>query len=251
MRIKVLVDDVAPEGVRPVHGFAALVESEDGTILFDTGPDGTLVLEALYQVDISVADLDLLVISHHHRDHSGGAARILYERSRLEVSVPVGSAGRIAKGLPPAAVVFGERGGRQLLPGIWTTGDLGGDVPEQALIIETPAGRSLLTGCGHPGVTKLLAAAAGPIDVLVGGLHDLSEHIRYAFELHTRCILRHGDRGDHQTLRKIAVVPHATPQQVAVAEDDFLPSVASDACRLQADRLNRTQKVVHLDHVAD
>lgn len=174
MRMTVLIDDVVPEGIRPVHGFAALLESEDGIILFDTGPDGGLLLEALDRVGVVPADLDLLVLSHHHRDHSGGAARILYERPRLEVSVPVGSAGRFAKALPRTAVIHGERGMRQLLPGISTTGDLGGDVPEHALTMETSAGRGMLTGCGHPGVARLLAATAGPVDVIVGGLHELT-----------------------------------------------------------------------------
>lgn len=174
MRIEVLVDDVVPEGVRPVHGFAALVTTAGGTILFDAGPDGDLLVEALERAGLTVADLDVLVLSHAHRDHTGGAARILFDRPRMEVSVPVGSAGRLVKSLPPSVVVRGERGRRRLAPGVWTTGDLGGDVPEQALVIEAPTGMALLTGCGHPGLEALLAAAGGPVDLLVGGLHDLS-----------------------------------------------------------------------------
>lgn len=174
MMIKVLVDDLAPEDRRSVHGFSALVEAPDMTVLFDTGPDGDVMMEALEAEGLEVSDLDLVVLSHAHRDHSGGLARLLFERPRLTVSAPRAAAPSIAKGLPRKALVLGEDGPRDLAIDIGTTGDLGGDIPEQALLLWTGEGTVVLTGCGHPGLTALVGAAGGEVSLVIGGIHDLA-----------------------------------------------------------------------------
>ncbi len=174
MRITVLVDDVAPEGVAQVHGFSALVEGADALILFDTGPDGEVLMAALEREGVGVRDLDMVVLSHAHRDHSGGLARLLYDHPRLPVSVPVGASSEISKMLPREAMVTGEDGARPLARHISTTGDMGGRIPEQALILGSDEGNVVLTGCGHPGIAALVAAAGGKAFLVIGGIHDLS-----------------------------------------------------------------------------
>jgi 7,8-dihydropterin-6-yl-methyl-4-(beta-D-ribofuranosyl)aminobenzene 5'-phosphate synthase len=174
MRITVLVDDLAPEGRGSAHGFSALVETGGAKVLFDTGPDGELLLGAMAVEGVSVTDLDMVVVSHSHKDHSGGLARLLYDRPRLPVSAPLRSAPEIAKMLPREAVVLGEQGPRDLAPNLRTTGDLQGDIPEQALVLTTDRGLVVLTGCGHQGLGMVLAAANGNVTMVIGGLHDLA-----------------------------------------------------------------------------
>jgi 7,8-dihydropterin-6-yl-methyl-4-(beta-D-ribofuranosyl)aminobenzene 5'-phosphate synthase len=175
LRIVVLVDDIAPEDRRAAVGFSALVETDDDRILFDTGPDGDLLLEALVTEGLDVADLDMVVVSHDHKDHVGGLPRLLYERPRLPVSAPLRSALGITKMIPREAMVTGEEGPRELAPNIRTTGDLKGEVSEQALVVATEDGNVVLTGCGHSGLGMLLAAAGGNVVYVVGGLHDLAD----------------------------------------------------------------------------
>jgi len=175
MRITLLVDDVAPEGRRGAQGFSALVEAPDVLLLFDTGPDGDLLLEAMDAVGVSVGDLDQVVVSHTHRDHVGGLARLLYDRPRLPVSVPVSVAHQVSRMLPREAIVIGEKSPREVATHVMTTGELGGDVPEQALVFETAPGSVVLSGCGHPGLGTLLMAAGGNVVMVIGGVHDLSE----------------------------------------------------------------------------
>lgn len=175
MRIKVLVDDIAAEEDRAAFGFSALVTTPDITILFDTGPDGELLLRALDEEGVAPGDLDLVMVSHDHKDHAGGLARLLYEEPRLPVSAPMTSAPDIARRLPREAVVLGERGPRALAPHMSTTGTLPGEVPEQALVMSTSNGHVVVTGCGHPGLGMLLAAIEGNVTTLVGGFHDLSD----------------------------------------------------------------------------
>ena len=53
-------------------GFAALVEVDGKTILFDTGwrPDTVLKNAAEFEIDLS--EVDTVVLSHNHADHTGG-----------------------------------------------------------------------------------------------------------------------------------------------------------------------------------
>jgi 7,8-dihydropterin-6-yl-methyl-4-(beta-D-ribofuranosyl)aminobenzene 5'-phosphate synthase len=174
MRITVLVDDIVPEGMEPAHGFSALVEAGGSTILFDAGPDGELLMEALGREGKEPADIDVVVVSHHHRDHTGGLARVLYDHPRIPVSVPVRSASKVANMLPREALVLGEEGPREVAPGVIVTGDLDGDIPEQVMLLETARGRVMLVGCGHPGIHMLMRVAGGSLGMLIGGIHDLS-----------------------------------------------------------------------------
>ena len=70
--ITILVENTAP--VAPLqgeYGFAALVETDNRTILFDTGLGDALLRNAeLLRKDL--AKVDTLVISHGHFDHTGG-----------------------------------------------------------------------------------------------------------------------------------------------------------------------------------
>jgi 7,8-dihydropterin-6-yl-methyl-4-(beta-D-ribofuranosyl)aminobenzene 5'-phosphate synthase len=57
------------------------------------------------------------------------------------------------------------------------TGEVAGDVREQSLVVETSRGLVILTGCAHPSVTAMAAAAKavrnGPVDLVLGGFHLL------------------------------------------------------------------------------
>jgi 7,8-dihydropterin-6-yl-methyl-4-(beta-D-ribofuranosyl)aminobenzene 5'-phosphate synthase len=174
MRLTLLIDDIVPEGVTPVDGFSILVEAPDALVLFDTGPDGEVLLAALDRVGVGVRDLDLVVISHSPKCHSGGLARLLFEHRRLPVSVPVSESSKISKMIPRDALVLGEDGPRKLAKHIMTTGDMGGEVPEQALILETDHGNVVLNGCAHPGIANMMTAAGGSTSMIIGGFHDLS-----------------------------------------------------------------------------
>jgi 7,8-dihydropterin-6-yl-methyl-4-(beta-D-ribofuranosyl)aminobenzene 5'-phosphate synthase len=54
------------------HGLSILVEKDDKKVLFDTGgPKGTIV-QNTYALNIDLSQVDAVVISHSHNDHSGG-----------------------------------------------------------------------------------------------------------------------------------------------------------------------------------
>ncbi len=52
-----------------------LVQAQDQLVLFDTGTRGDNLADALDQVGISVEQISIVVLSHAHLDHIGGALR--------------------------------------------------------------------------------------------------------------------------------------------------------------------------------
>ncbi|MBC8452229.1 MAG: MBL fold metallo-hydrolase, partial [Spirochaetes bacterium] len=53
------------------HGLSLYIESNGLKILFDTGPDSSIINNA-EQLEIDLSEIDFAVISHGHYDHGGG-----------------------------------------------------------------------------------------------------------------------------------------------------------------------------------
>jgi len=79
-RITILVDDQAEDELTAEHGFALWVESEGRRILFDTGQGGALENNARV-LGLDLGQLEILVVSHGHYDHTGGI-RPVVQRAR-------------------------------------------------------------------------------------------------------------------------------------------------------------------------
>ena len=73
MEIKVVVDNRIERGrgLLAVHGFSAYIELRGKKILFDTGQGKGIVTNAAL-MGIDLEDLDAVVLSHGHYDHTGG-----------------------------------------------------------------------------------------------------------------------------------------------------------------------------------
>jgi 7,8-dihydropterin-6-yl-methyl-4-(beta-D-ribofuranosyl)aminobenzene 5'-phosphate synthase len=57
-------------------GFAALIEADGHTILFDTGARPNTVLKNAKELGINLSIVDTVVISHNHWDHTGGLVNL-------------------------------------------------------------------------------------------------------------------------------------------------------------------------------
>lgn len=75
-KVTILVDNIAKGNLVKEHGLSILVESERKSILFDTG-QGNALKHNSRALDIDLKDLDAVVLSHGHYDHTGGLDHVL------------------------------------------------------------------------------------------------------------------------------------------------------------------------------
>jgi len=83
-RVTILTDNVVMGKTDAVaeHGFSAYIETGNGNFLFDTGKGKTVVDNALlFQKDLT--NMNKIVLSHSHGDHTGGLPEVL-RNSRLK-----------------------------------------------------------------------------------------------------------------------------------------------------------------------
>jgi 7,8-dihydropterin-6-yl-methyl-4-(beta-D-ribofuranosyl)aminobenzene 5'-phosphate synthase len=71
LEIRILSTMLADEGFGE-WGFAALVDADGRKILFDTGAHEDTVRRNLEVMKLDLADVELVVLSHNHEDHTTG-----------------------------------------------------------------------------------------------------------------------------------------------------------------------------------
>lgn len=85
MRIKALVENTSiSNDFGSEHGLSLYIETKKHKILFDVGAS-ELFLQNAKKLDVNIADVDFLVISHGHYDHGGGLNTFLKENTKAEV----------------------------------------------------------------------------------------------------------------------------------------------------------------------
>ena len=166
--------------LKAAWGFACRVTLNGRTILFDTGADEEILLSNLRGVGIDPTAIDIVFLSHIHADHVGGLPGFLRENPDVTVCAPASLPASLAQEVRRFGAELKQIAEpEQLVPGVYTTGELDGDVREQALILSTEAGLVVVTGCGHPGLIRVLEQAKrvtpGEIALALGGFHLGSE----------------------------------------------------------------------------
>jgi len=184
MRIKILFDSIASDNrFSTGWGVSYLV---NGKVLFDTGERSDKLLRNMKNMGIALSGIEAIVISHEHWDHTGGLWGILKKNHKPKVYI-----------CPHFSKRFKNRvkshGGQlieidkftQVYKNIYSTGEIEGKyngkhISEQALVLRTQKGISILTGCAHPGIIKIIENVKKNIPdniyLVVGGFHLIGKH---------------------------------------------------------------------------
>ncbi|NWF52905.1 MAG: MBL fold metallo-hydrolase, partial [Nitrospirae bacterium] len=75
-------------GLETAWGFSCIVRGTEKAILFDTGGDGSLLIRNMKALGIDQNEIDLIFLSHIHRDHVGGVWNIIERNPKVIVYIP-------------------------------------------------------------------------------------------------------------------------------------------------------------------
>jgi 7,8-dihydropterin-6-yl-methyl-4-(beta-D-ribofuranosyl)aminobenzene 5'-phosphate synthase len=176
MKLTILYDNVAEQGLMGGWGFSCLLKLDDENILFDTGWDGRMLLYNMKKLGKSPDQIERIVISHSHWDHMGSLPNLL--RKGVEVYVLQSFSKHLKEEIASRSDLHEVKGAQKICEGVWTTGELGERIKEQSLVVKTAKGLVVITGCAHPGLENIFAVASkfGKITGVLGGMHDFDDY---------------------------------------------------------------------------
>ena len=164
------------ENLEKDWGFSCFVKGLEKSILFDTGKDGNMLVSNMEKCGISPDEIDMVFLSHAHKDHTDGLDILLRKKPKMEVWLPEFFPSSFKETLRAEGVTVVEVDNFQrICGGAYTTGVIPGWIKEQSLILDTDKGLILITGCAHPRIIKIIFTAKELLDksvyMVIGGFH--------------------------------------------------------------------------------
>jgi len=187
MRIKVIFDKKALN--KKLHtgwGVSFLV---DDKILFDTGENGKWLFKNMHSLGVDIKNIEAVVISHDHWDHTGGLWDILKKRKGLKVYSCPGFGKEFKDKVKKTQTELIQADNFvEISKNIFITGEVAGAynskyMPEQAIVLKTKNGLTVITGCAHPGILKVVDRVKAKfrsktIHLVLGGFHLMKSNKR-------------------------------------------------------------------------
>jgi 7,8-dihydropterin-6-yl-methyl-4-(beta-D-ribofuranosyl)aminobenzene 5'-phosphate synthase len=186
MQVKVLFDkETSNKDLHTGWGVSFLI---DDRILFDTGENSEWLIDNMNKLNLEIDKLQAIAISHEHWDHTGGLWEILKRRQLKVYGCPNFSKGFIGKIKELGSEFISVDKVTEISPEVYLSGEISGFyagvfLPEQAIIMKTEKGISVLTGCSHPGILKILEKVKSnfieqKFYLVAGGFHLIDEDKR-------------------------------------------------------------------------
>ena len=162
-------------GMETAWGFSAFITYQDQNVLFDTGADGNMLLRNMADLDIKPAQIQNVVLSHEHADHTGGMQSLVLAGADPKIYLPPSFSAEFKNYYSSQVDVIEVSPGMKIIDRMYTIGEMYGPPPEQALVIDTTRGLVVITGCAHPGIEDIVLKAKQEfkedIYLVLGGFH--------------------------------------------------------------------------------
>ena len=209
MRIVTLIENLVYEqGLVAEQGLSIYIETDDRKILFDTGQSG-LFLQNAQKLGVEIVDIDYLILSHGHYDHTGGLYPFLEKNNKARVFakndiftpkyhgnnrfigtlrneelfkdrlIYVDTPTEIADGvfIMPDIIIHNSfdthfKGMYKKVDGIFTPDEF---CDELFMVLKQNNKINVITACSHRGITNITNAAVEffrlPVNLVLGGFH--------------------------------------------------------------------------------
>lgn len=160
MKIKILFDKGTKD--KKLHTGWGVSFLAGEKILFDTGENGAWLIRNIVNLEVDIGTIEAVVISHDHWDHTGGLWEVLKRRKGLKVyACPHFSQEFKDKVKALHGTLIELEKFTEITKNIFVTGEIPGVykgeyLPEQALVVKTKKGITVIAGCSHPGIVKIL-----------------------------------------------------------------------------------------------
>lgn len=146
-------------------------------MLFDTGADPNILHYNMQRLKIDLQEIEAVVLSHAHSDHTGGI-EIVGQLGDVEVFAPRPFFAPLKRRLSRFRNVemVEVSNAIEVVEGITSTGEIG-RMGEQSLMVQTPKGLIIVTGCSHPGLDTIMNVVKdfGTIYGVAGGFHGFDK----------------------------------------------------------------------------
>ncbi len=186
MKVQILYDkDSIARNLRVGWGLSLLI---DDRIIFDTGESGRWLLGNMKKLQVDMERINTVVISHDHWDHTGGLWNLLKNKEGLKVyACPGFSEGFKKKVRKLKGELIEVDGFTEIEKDIFITGEIAGEykrkyIGEQAVVIKKGEKLTIITGCSHPGIVKIINKVREnfpgmEVNMVFGGFHLLDKKI--------------------------------------------------------------------------
>ena len=181
VKITILYDNyLFSERLKTDWGFSCFIEGTEKVILFDTGTNGDILFYNINKLKVNPKNVEYIVISHNHSDHTGGFFTFLEKNNKVTIFLPASSPQDTIKKIERtgAKVILVDKP-REICKDVFLTGEMGTSVKEQSIILNTDNGLVIITGCAHPGIVDILERAKDIINkdiyLVFGGFHLLDK----------------------------------------------------------------------------
>lgn len=199
-------------------GQSLLIDIDNKKYLFDTSQIYEGITYNLENLHIQLEDINTVIISHNHLDHSGALFKLIDKFTTQKLLLPPDMPSIDESLYNPRYRTEDQKNAIQKLldyknttivneaeqidKNIYTTGPLKSPAKEQSLVLDIPKkGLVILVGCSHPTLPVIIdkarqVAKNNKIYGIIGGLHyaklndnEITENVRYIKSLDLKFII--------------------------------------------------------------
>lgn len=178
-------------GLENGWGLSYYIEHNNHKIIFDTGDDSKKLQRNLDRVNINPKNVDFVILSHNHWDHTGGLEAVLSNNRDIAIYFGSSFPYKFRQELSDHNVdYFPVSEMRPISKDVFVGPEMQRNgPPEIALALRHQKGLVIMTGCAHPGIINVIGefqkSVCKDVYMVLGGFHlchDTARRVKEVIE---------------------------------------------------------------------